>query len=610
MTKMRPVQRHYFAALAGEHPAYLMITAFRQREFRFTGTENFQRRRSARIFFILQQQRAAGEERDQLGRQIFIHRRAVDFWHFVFRRSQPVDEFALIGEEEQAARVFVEAADGGDLRIALPPARWEQIVDARAFAAFVRTDKAGGFVHQQQNAFQPVERFAIDAHGCGIDFVAEVVGHFSRDGYAAARDPHPRLTAGAVTKVGEQLIETAHGVLAAKEPVGLKEILRSLRFLRPNPILARILSVLRISLFSLSFLAVVLAVLNYVRAPEGRLWWKTALVVGEFGHWLVLLPLGVAGLALFTATGSGRTLILLLCLLACVGFLRPAYSAARLLPGTFSWCRLYWPAKISVVPVQSVIYSRPAGQELLMDIYEPPFAQDSSARRPCLLVIHGGGWDSGDNSQLPEWNHRWAGRGWVVAALNYRLAPAHPWPAQRDDVHAAVAWLKANAAKFGLDEKRIVLLARSAGGQIATAVAYGSHDSAIRGVIALYAPHDMKFAWGVSREDDTLNSIKLMRQYLGGPPDTPERIARYESASGQLLAVKNSPPTLLIHGYPDTLVWHRHSRRLAAQLSEHGVVHTHIELPWAVHAFDYNPDGPGGQVTDHAIRVFLDNIAR
>ena len=67
-----------------------------------------------------------------------------------------------------------------------------------------------------------------------------------------------------------------------------------------------------------------------------------------------------------------------------------------------------------------------------------------------MVIIHGGGWDSGDNGQLTEWNQRWAARGWVVAAINYRpLRPPIPaWPAQRDDVVAAIAWLKANAAKL------------------------------------------------------------------------------------------------------------------------------------------------------------------
>ncbi len=357
-------------------------------------------------------------------------------------------------------------------------------------------------------------------------------------------------------------------------------------------------------LLFLSALAVLAASLPFVRLPDTTFWWKVVLGVTEFGHWLVLFPLGLAGLALFTTEGAWRWAVVGLCVLSVVGGLWPALSAARLTEA-FSWRRLWFGVPAGKVPVQTEVYARPGGQELTLDFYAPPFRKDTNRRPGCLVVIHGGGWDSGDNSQLTEWNHRWAFRGWAVAALNYRLAPLHPWPAQRDDVLAAIAWLKANADRLGLDSARFVVVGRSAGGQIATAVAFGARDPAIRGIVALYAPHDMKFAWGVSREDDALNSVRLMRQYLGGPPDTPERIALYESASGQLLANSDSPPTLLIHGYPDRLVWFRHSRRLAARLAELGVSCTHIELPWATHAFDYNADGPGGQVADAAIAKFL-----
>lgn len=369
---------------------------------------------------------------------------------------------------------------------------------------------------------------------------------------------------------------------------------------------------LKYSLLVAAFLAVVASLLTMVRAPDTTLAWKVALAAGEFGHWLVLFPLGLAGVAWLATSGGWRAVILFMCVVAMVGLLRPVISAWRVARQTsgvkFSFVRLYWHEKIPQVPVKTAVYARLGGQDLKLDVYAPPFRKDTDRRPPCLVVIHGGGWDSGDNTQLTEWNHRWAGRGWVVAALNYRLAPSHPWPAQREDVLAAIAWLKSQAGQLGLDPHRMVVLGRSAGGQIATAVAFGARDPDIRGVISLYAPHDMKFAWGVSREDDALNSIKLMRQYFGGPPDTPERLALYDSASGQLLARADSPPALLIHGYPDTLVWYRHSRRLAARLQELGVPCTHIELPWATHAFDFNPEGPGGQVADGAIAEFLDRM--
>ncbi|MDI1320336.1 MAG: alpha/beta hydrolase [bacterium] len=363
---------------------------------------------------------------------------------------------------------------------------------------------------------------------------------------------------------------------------------------------------LKVLLLLLALLAALVSLLTLVRAPDYVWTWKLAIAVSEFGHWLVLLPLALALVACLGSAGAGRIGTLILCGLATTALLRPAFSAWRLDPGAFSWARLYAHASPAPVMVRTEVFARPEGQELQVDFYSPAYAKDVREKpRPCLVVIHGGGWDGGDRTQLAEWNARFVAQGWAVAAVSYRLAPQFIWPAQRDDVLAAVAWLKANAVRLGIDPTRLVLLGRSAGGQLAAAVGYGAHDPAIRGVIALYAPHDMPFAWSVSREDDALNSIKLMRQYFGGPPDTPERRARYESASGQLLATKDSPPTLLIHGVPDTLSWYRHSERLAARLRELGVAHTHLQLPWATHGFDFNPDGPGGQLADHAIAQFL-----
>lgn len=373
----------------------------------------------------------------------------------------------------------------------------------------------------------------------------------------------------------------------------------------------------------LPFVALLLALastLAWRPAPPWVWAWKAAIAVTEFGHWFVLLPLGL--LALVWAGGGGWWLgsAALLGGLAIVSLLRPAWLAHRLardLPAqleqafgagavepraaVFSWRRLYGRREPQPVAPRVEIFATPGGEALALDFY--PARRAGPA--PCLIVVHGGGWDGGDRTQLAEWNAVWAARGYAVAAVSYRLAPRHPWPAQREDVAAALAWLKAHAQRLGVDAARFVLVGRSAGGQIAAAVAYGADDPAIVGVVSFYAPQDMAFAWSVSREDDALNSVKLMRQYLGGPPDTPARCATYDSASAQAMVGPRTPPTLLLHGDPDTLVWVRHSERLAARLREAGVRHHFVRLPWATHGFDFNRHGPAGQLADYAIDRFL-----
>src|SRR6266508_441649 len=115
------------------------------------------------------------------------------------------------------------------------------------------------------------------------------------------------------------------------------------------------------------------------------------------------------------------------------------------------------------------VYAVREGRPLYLDLYKP---QHAAGAAPGVLVIHGGSWQHGDSTQLAPLNRYLAARGYVVAALNYRLLPDHPFPAARDDVLDALAYLKANATALGLDADRLALLGRSAGGQLALLVAY------------------------------------------------------------------------------------------------------------------------------------------
>jgi acetyl esterase/lipase len=244
---------------------------------------------------------------------------------------------------------------------------------------------------------------------------------------------------------------------------------------------------------------------------------------------------------------------------------------------------------------------------LSIDLYRPPRANPGQPF-PCVILIHGGGWDGGDRAEIAHFNHWLASCGYVVAAIDYRLAPAHRWPAPRDDVLAALAFLRTHATSLGLDPARFVLCGRSAGGQIAQTVAYTARDSSIRGVISLYAPSDLIFGYVNTTEDDMLRSPTLMRQYLGGPPDTAR--AAYESASALFHASATVPPTLLLHGTTDALVWYRHSVRLAARLADVRAPHVYLALPWATHAFEYNLSGPGGQLTRFSVEWFLAAVTK
>ena len=370
-----------------------------------------------------------------------------------------------------------------------------------------------------------------------------------------------------------------------------------------------------IFLWAVALLA--LGVLTVRRSPL-RWNWKFALFAGEFGHWLALgaLGAGVATWALRDGYDAWAYVTLSLIGFAMGLLLRPTVEAERIgrvLPAKL--VAAFGEAMPTVEPftLSGYFASGPAPVAVETREFAPGLRLDffravDRTTAPCVVVIHGGGWDGGDRQQLAELNHWLARRGFAVAAIDYRLAPQSIWPAQREDTLAALDFLKRQAVELGVDPERLVLFGRSAGGQIASAVGYGSADPAIRGVVSFYAPHDMFFAYSSAREDDFLKSPQLMRQYLGGPPSMAQ--ANYESASGHQKVRVGSPPTLLVHGSIDTLVWNQHSVRLQARLAEARVPHVYVELPWATHAFEYNLTGPGGQLATYALAGFLHAVTK
>jgi acetyl esterase/lipase len=254
---------------------------------------------------------------------------------------------------------------------------------------------------------------------------------------------------------------------------------------------------------------------------------------------------------------------------------------------------------------QDEYYPVTDGSKHAVFIYHPDGAPTSAAGRPWVMSIHGGGWSSGYPTDLSQTVSALLEKGFVVVAPKYRFAPTYPWPTQQNDLENAYRYVIANAARLKIDPTQLWLMGRSAGGQLALKLAYGSGVvKNVKGVIALYAPTDLDFGYRWSLEDDVLNSRKMLRELVGSTPD--ESPEKYRSASPLNDVKPTSPPTLILSGRADPLVWYRHAHRLADRLKENRVRVVHLELPWATHGFDYFPGSPGGQVSTNAILRFLE----
>jgi acetyl esterase/lipase len=274
------------------------------------------------------------------------------------------------------------------------------------------------------------------------------------------------------------------------------------------------------------------------------------------------------------------------------------------------WPELFFGIPFRPVAPRTLAYAEKEGGVLSLDFYPPAQAAvRNPGRAPCIVVVHGGGWDGGDRGQMAPLNAYLASAGYAVASIDYRLAPGQVYPAQIEDVFSALEFLRSHADGLGLDPARFALLGRSAGGQIALQAAYLSAGrAAVRGVVAFYAPADMVFGYSLPTSPLIMDSRKVMERYLGG--SYPEHPGKYTASSPFEHVGKGSPPTLLLHGRPDVLVSFRHSEHLRARMDELGVRHFVVDLPWAAHGFDYVFRGPGSQISLYFIERFLEEAMR
>ena len=138
---------------------------------------------------------------------------------------------------------------------------------------------------------------------------------------------------------------------------------------------------------------------------------------------------------------------------------------------------------------RDIVYASPAGSKQLLDIYRPAKPQ---GLLPTVVWIHGGAFRAGSKNQAGS--ATWlTEHGYAVVSINYRLSQEAVFPAQLQDCQAAVAWLRAHAAEYGLDPVRIGAWGPSAGGHLVSMVglAAGPNDSSrVRAVVDFFGPTD------------------------------------------------------------------------------------------------------------------------
>lgn len=130
------------------------------------------------------------------------------------------------------------------------------------------------------------------------------------------------------------------------------------------------------------------------------------------------------------------------------------------------------PLADGVTVERGIAYATFGDRKVAMDLFHPA----GDGLHPGILLVHGGGWTSGNRQSFEAFAIELAKRGYVVANIDYRLATEAKFPAAVLDCKAAVRWLRSNAARLHLDPGRIAGVGGSAGGHLVGMVATTGHD--------------------------------------------------------------------------------------------------------------------------------------
>lgn len=223
--------------------------------------------------------------------------------------------------------------------------------------------------------------------------------------------------------------------------------------------------------------------------------------------------------------------------------------------------------------------------------------------KPIIIDIHGGGWNYGSPNDDDVFSCFLADKGFAVFSIPYRLAPEFTFPTQLEDVKKAIAWIHFNAIKFGADSTRLVLMGRSAGGNLALLAGYTSHDVKISGIISFYPATDLKEMYFDPPQPDPHNVPLTIARFLGGTPDQVSE--NYTLASPVTFVTADLPPTLQLQGSRDKIQKPRFPRALHEELLKNGNISILVEIPWSHHSFDLVYFCPGGQLARYYIEQFL-----
>jgi acetyl esterase/lipase len=271
---------------------------------------------------------------------------------------------------------------------------------------------------------------------------------------------------------------------------------------------------------------------------------------------------------------------------------------------TYPFISIVKPKHYSNVKEQKeIVYAKINDRELHLDAYYG----NASAKKPTLVILHGGGWKSGNKSQMETFAQEMASKGFSCFTIEYRLSPEAKYPAAIFDVKKAIRYIKINANRFNVDSTKIAILGCSSGGQMAALIGTTNNNSLfeekdtrhkisstvqaiidIDGILAFKHPES---------EEGAVAGL-----WLGGSYEEKPEI--WKEASALSHTDNHTPPTLFINSSKDR--FHAGRDDMIAILNQHKIYNEVKTIENSPHSFWFL--NPWFEETVTYTAQFLDTI--
>jgi pectinesterase len=245
----------------------------------------------------------------------------------------------------------------------------------------------------------------------------------------------------------------------------------------------------------------------------------------------------------------------------------------------------------SVREKKDIVYCTIGGRTLKLDVFYPNKKVKQAGT--AIIIIHGGGWRTGNRTQHYPLAQQLANLGYVCFTPEYRLSTEALYPAAVYDIKASIRWAHENAKEYSVDTSKIVVLGFSAGGELAAFIGAtntinkfeGNNNCQPESSSFVHAVIDMDgilaFIHPESGEGDDSKRISAATNWFGYSKT--ENAALWQEGSPLTHVTKNSPPILFINSGVDRM--HAGRTDYINKLKEHNIYSEVKKFEGAPHSF-------------------------